>query len=132
MDRLDFPQSTAGQSTTITNTLASAMAPVQESYSIAYPPTPQATLSVHENFLLLQVPKSDDNEEDSDSETQLPEDNFSLLFAPSQPLASSKFSELGFPSIAPQVPCLHSSTGPSFDIEDENVFMPLSFQEFGY
>lgn len=132
MDRLDFPQNTCSQFIAGPSTPLLVSAPVQETYPIAYPPTPEATLAVHENFLSLQVPIPEDNEDESDTETQLPEDNFSFLFAPSQPLASSKFSELGFQSGAPEVPNLLSSTGPSFDIEDENVFMPLSFQEFGY
>lgn len=123
MDRLDFQQNS---NTVVPIPTATS---VEEYAPIACPPTPQDTLAIHEEFLLLPIAKSPGIDSD-DQSTQLPDDNFSLLFAPSQPLASSKFSELGFPT--PEIPNLTSTTVPSFDIEDENVFMPLSFQEFGY
>lgn len=130
MDHLNFPPpANDPEGTNLKVQSAVATAEVQGSLPPCCPPTPQTALAVHEDFLLTEIfTKSSDND---DQKTQLLDEDFSLMFAPSQPLASSKFIDIGS-ALNPEVPHIASTASLSFEIEDGNIFMPLSFQEFGY
>jgi len=114
---------------------------------IVRPPTPQDSLRPP-NIDATQLEQAANNtthcdDEDSQATVLSDDDDIALMFLPSQqPLASQKFidcaphlpvfNEVAVPTFTSEITVLYTNEQPDLDIEDENLFMPLSFQEYGY
>jgi len=94
------------------------------------PNTPPATqyMEANPSVSFLEIKNETEKLECEEVEADL-----SQLFQPSQPLPSKKrFNIQENGSYAPSENALPKGNEAILDLEDENIFTPLSFKEFGY